>query len=229
VSTAPDPVAVHVGELERALHGPARARRSMLAEVRHGLEDAVDAYRADGLDPHGAATAAVRDFGAVPEIVPLMQEELAARQARWTSALVAVAFPAMLLAWDLLWSTGTAGFEGPPTPAVAALSRLVDAQSVLIGAVAAALLLTTFRRTASGRLVPALVGATGVLGAVGIAGTSVVMHLAADGARYHATDTPGPVLAYALSVAVLLAVLRSCVRTLRVVTTPTRQLRATRP
>lgn len=43
---AVDPVARHVAELKRVLRGPARARRSMVREVRDGLHDAVDAYRA---------------------------------------------------------------------------------------------------------------------------------------------------------------------------------------
>jgi hypothetical protein len=212
VSVATDPVAAHVAELERALRGPARARQSMIAEVRDGLEDAVAGHRERGLDPHRAAAAAVRDFGQVGEVAPLLQEELTACQARRTSALLAVAFPGLLVAWDLLWSSGMAGSEAPAAPAIGVLARLMDAQSILVGLAAVLLLLATFRCSRPDRRIPALVGLTGILGMTGCMVTGVLMQLASTAV----STAPAVLAAYALSVAVLTAVTRSCVRTLQV-------------
>jgi hypothetical protein len=208
----PDAVAAHVAALERALRGPARVRRSMIAEVRDGLEDAAACHRERGLDPPRAAAAAVRDFGQVGEVAPLLQEELTACQARATSALLAVAFPGLLVAWDLLWSSGVARSEAPPPPAVGVLARLMDAQSILVGLTAVVLLLATIRCSRPHRRIPALVGLTGILGMTGCTVTGVLMQLASTAA----SAAPAALVAYALTLAVLAAVTRSSVRTLQI-------------
>lgn len=216
MSIVADPVAAHVAALERALRGPARTRRSMVAEMRHGLQDAVAAYQEGGLEPHRAAAAAVRDFGAVHEVAPLLQEELTACQARWTSALLAVAFPGMLLGWDLVWSSGVAQVEAPASPLVGMLARLMDAQSILVALAAVLLMIATSRGGTSSRRLSRLAGLTGVAGMVGVMVTSVLLHVAgASDAGVAASTTPYALLAYALTAAVLAAVTRSCVRSLR--------------
>jgi hypothetical protein len=219
VIAALDPVGAHVAELDRVLHGPGAAKRSMIAEVSDGLHDAAAAYRDGGLDPQQAAATAVQDFGPVREIAPLMQEELVARQGRSTALLLVVAFPTMLVAWDLLW-THDMGWPGRPSDAVVVMARLLDGATVLIASLALILLLVTFRRSAPPRLCAKLAGLTGAAGALLCGGTSVVMNLGnAEQARDLVMTKP-PVLAVAVTTVVVLGlVARSATRSLRIART----------
>ncbi|GAA0946929.1 permease prefix domain 1-containing protein [Pseudonocardia zijingensis] len=215
MTAAPDLVAAHVAELDRALRGPAAAKRSMLTEVRHGLADAVADHRERGLDERRAAAAAVHDFGPVHAVAPLMQEELTARQGRRTALLLAVVFPAELLAWDVLWWTGH-GWSQPPTTQVMALARAVDALSVLVAATALVLLLATFRRAPLPGRVTGATGLLAVLGVAGCGGLSVVMNLLSS----HPAGPAGPVppavgVVGAATLVVVVLVTRSAVRALR--------------
>jgi hypothetical protein len=215
VTAVTDPVGAHVAELDRALHGPAAMKRSIIAEVRHGLADAVDCHRDRGLDPQSAAAAAVREFGPVREVAPLLQEELTARQGRRTAQLLVVAFPALLLAWDALWMTGQA-WQSPPSPTVASLARAVDVLTVLITAAALVLLLATFRDGPLPRWVTALTGLVAALGVTGCGGMSLAMNLL----KPHAAEdlvTVNPATAVVVVATALIAALvtRSAIRSLR--------------
>jgi hypothetical protein len=216
VTSATDPVTAHVAELDRLLHGPGTMKRSMINEVRHGLHDAAAACRASGLDPEQAAVVAVQDFGEVREIAALMQAELTARQGRRTAQLLVVTFPAMLLAWDVLWKAG-AGWSTPPPAAVAVLARAVDILTVLITAAALALLLATFRgRPLSGR-VTWLTGLVAALGVLGCGGLSVVMNLLNPRHAGEMLAThPAAVIVVVATVGTAGLVTRSAVRSLRV-------------
>lgn len=215
MTVALDPVRAHVAELDRVLRGPAAVKRSMIAEVRDGLHDAAAAYRAGGLDPQRAAASAVRDFGEVREIAPLMQEELTARQGRRTALMVVVTFPAMLLAWDALWRSGN-GWSAPPPPVVAVLARAVDVITVLVTAAALVMLLATLRRRPSPRRITALTGLLAAGGVLGCSGTSVVMNLLNQGQAAAMLTTQPPVAVVGGVSAVLTAlVTRSAIRSLR--------------
>jgi hypothetical protein len=205
-----DPVDAHVAELERALRGPGAVKQSMLAEVRDGLADAAADHRDRGLDPQRAAAAAVRDFGPVREVAPLLQEELTARQGRYTALLLAVTFPAMLLVWDALWKTGH-GWSAPPTPAVSVLARAVDVLTVLITAAALALLTATFRRRSLPVWVTRLNGLVAVLGVAGCGGMSLVMNVL----NPHLAVDPATVAVLAATAASVGLVTRSAIRSLR--------------
>ena len=218
--SAPDVVDQHVAELARALRGPARARRSMLREVRDGLHDAAAAHRCWGLDPQQAAMRAVHDFGPVPEVAQAFQSELVARQGRWAALLLLVAFPGLTLGWDVLWRNGVAWHSSPAQPVsevVVGLARVQDTASLLVSAMAVVLLAATFHRAVPARRVALLVGHTGAVGALFCAGTSVVMNVAggAGTARLIATN-PFALPAYGVSALVCALVVRSAVRTLRV-------------
>jgi hypothetical protein len=197
VTATLDPVSAHVAELDRVLHGPATVKRSMIAEVRDGLADAAADHRDRGLDPEHAAAAAVRDFGPVRDVAPLLQEELTVQQGRRTAQLLVVAFPAILVAWDMLWMSG-AGWSTPPTATVSALARAVDVLTVLIAAAALVLLMATFLR---GPLPPWVTGLTGLLGALGVVGCggmSLAMNLLKPhlaGEMYAANPATATVLA----------------------------------
>jgi hypothetical protein len=215
VTAALDPVRAHVAELDRMLCGPGAMKRSMIAEVRDGLEDAVACYREGGLDPQRAAAAAVRDFGSTREVAPLLQEELTARQGRRTAQLLVVAFPAMLVAWDLLWTTGN-GWSTPPPVAVSVLSRAVDILTVLITVAALGLLLVTFRGRPLPWWITGLTGLVAALGILGCGGMSVAMNLLnSHEASEMLAAQPAVVAVGVLTTATSALVTRSAVRSLR--------------
>lgn len=216
----------YVSELGRAVHGPARVRRSMLREVHDGLVDAVEAYEESGLDPDTAQARAVADFGSVAELAELYRAELTARRGRVTALYVAIVFPAMMLGWDLLWRAGMT-WGPPPGPEqverVRSLATLVDIVTVAATGAALTLFGLTFLRSAPPRVLTALAGVTAAVGALGTGGLSVWMNVAwmnvawmdvvsmtvvGDPATATADSTPGPaMLAYSVSGALLLATL----------------------
>jgi hypothetical protein len=197
------------------LRGPAAVKRSMIAEVRDGLTDAVAGHCDRGLDPQRAAAAAVREFGSVRELAPLLQEELTARQGRCTARLLVVTFPATLVAWDALWMVGD-GWSAPPTALVAGLARATDVITVLITVAAAVLLLATFRDGPLPRWVTRLTGIVAALGVVGTGGTSLAMNLMTPhlAGEMYATNSATAVVLTGTAVSAVL-VTRSAVRSLR--------------
>jgi hypothetical protein len=216
--TVTDPVGRHLAELERRLSGPSRTRQSMLREARDGLLDAVAAHRRCGLDAHEAAAKAVRDFGSVREIAPLYQDELVARQGRWTALLLLVVFPGQTLGWDVLWRLRVVAWGSKPaSDLVVALAGLQDTASALVAGVAVVLLAVTFRRAAPARQLAVLVSLTGVVGAVVCGGTGLLMNLANGPAAREMIETnPYAVPAFGCSALLCALVLRSAVRTLLV-------------
>jgi hypothetical protein len=213
-----DPIATHVAALDRALRGPRRVRRGMVAEARAGLWDAADAYLAAGL-AHGPAQArAVRDFGTVREVAPSYQEELTARQGRWAAMVFAVVFPAMLVGWDLLWSSGAVSRDDTGTPhLVVVLSGLQDVVTMVVGVAAVTLLAITFHRTVSPRPLTIAIGLTGTLGALACGGLAVAMNVAGGHSTAALfTTKPAVIPAYLGSAAVLTLIVWQAVRTLRV-------------
>lgn len=68
----------YVTRLSHALRGPRRPKRDLLAEARDGLLDAALVRERGGLGRLAAEQAAVREFGAVAEIVDDFQRELSA-------------------------------------------------------------------------------------------------------------------------------------------------------
>ena len=208
MKTQHDPVADHVHALGRALRGPSRLRRSMLAETRDGLRDATAAHEEGGLPTAEAAARAVRDFGPVREIAPLYQDELAARQGRRTAVLLAVSYPGLMVGWSLLWEGGI-GWSGPSIPLVSALAVLQDVVSWVVGIAALAALMATFRRRSPRRTAMA-VGTIGVVGTALCGGAAAVMILGSGRA-----GSPALVTGYGVSAAVLVVTLWSVTRTLR--------------
>lgn len=213
-----DPIAGYVAALERALRGPRRTRRSMVEEADAGLRDAAAAYQRGGLAPEQAAERAVRDFGTVPEVAPLFQDELTAQQARATAVLFALVFPAMLFGWDLLWTTGLVNRRqaGELPPIVATLAGVQDMMTAVVAVAAAVLLVTTFRRAVPPRPLTIAVGVTGFIGAVACGGTSVAMNLAGWRGTLQMLTHPATWAAFGVSALVLVLVVWQSVRTLRV-------------
>jgi hypothetical protein len=220
-TTALDPVAAHVAAFERVLRGPARARRSMIDEVRDGLRDAEAAYLSSGFDPQRAAAQAVRDFGAVREVAPQMQAELTARQGRWAAVLVAVAFPALVGGWDLMCAAVEPWGSDVPPPIVGALFRGQELAVGVVAALALVLVLATFRRAVSSRWIAALAAGLNTLAVAVCSITGIAMN-AVNIAQSDNVVAVHPLGAFVLaaSVALLGVVIRSAVRSLRVACCP---------
>jgi len=220
--TAVDAIDAHVVALGNALRGPRRTRRSMLAEARAGLRDAAAAYRAGGLAPDLSARLAVRDFGTMDDVVPSFQDELTARKGRWVALLIALVFPAMLLGWDLLWSTGTVTHDrATVSVAFSALAGVQDLVTVIVAVAAAVLLAVTFRRTVCPRRLAKAIGVTGTAGALACGGISVAMNVA--GGRSTATlltTNPVAVAAFAVSAVVMMLLVWQSISALRVARAP---------
>jgi hypothetical protein len=212
---APSPVDEHVAALSRALRGPAKARRSIVAEVHDGLQDAVDAYRRAGRDVHDAARLAVRDFGDVPDVAPLYQDELTAGQGRRTALLLAIGVPALALGWGLLWSSGLAvGTPGPPS--VKALARVQDIAGVILTVVAAVLVVLASRRSTTARRTALAAAVTAVATIVVCGGAAVAMAVMNGPVAWERiTSQPAGAFAYLVSATMAVLMNRSALRTLR--------------
>jgi hypothetical protein len=209
------PVDEHVAALGRALRGPAKARRSIVREVRDGLEDAVDAYRRAGFDAPAAACIAVRDFGVVPDVAPLYQEELTAGQGRRTALLLVIGVPALVLGWGLLWSSGLA-VEAPGPPVVAELARVQDVAAVIAAAIAAVLVVLTSRRSTPPRRAALAAAATAVATVVVCGGATVAMAVVNGPVAWaRVTSQPAAAFAYLASATMVVLMNRSALRTLR--------------
>jgi hypothetical protein len=216
MSAAADPVGAHLGELGRALRGPAGLRRSLLREARDGLEDAAAAYRAAGHPPPRAAELAVRDFGPLAPVAAAFQDELAAGQGRRTALLLAVAFPALLVGWDLVVVDGPDGGA-----AMRALSAVQTAAGWLVTAAALALLGLGPHQAGTPRRIATAVAVTATAGVLVCGGTALAMNLV------HGPWSGRPVghvvtalALYPVSVLALVLVVRSTLRTVRALRAP---------
>jgi HAAS domain-containing protein len=119
-----------IGALERSLHGPRRARADMVREIRDGLTDAVEAYQESGLDGREARRRAVVDFGDPREIAAGLQVELTAGYGRRTAARLAVAFPTLVLLWEVVWMVDAVPHRPRPEPVARWLAGFIDVVSL---------------------------------------------------------------------------------------------------
>ncbi|WP_410809907.1 permease prefix domain 1-containing protein [Micromonospora sp. 067-2] len=116
----------HLRDLAARLQGPARLKSDLLTEARHGLLDAVEAYREDGVPPAEAQRRAVAEFGSPAQLVPSWQAELAVGALRGLSLRMLAVAGVLVVAGDLTWR-GASWSDGPHPPAVyRLLSASVD-------------------------------------------------------------------------------------------------------
>jgi hypothetical protein len=107
----------YVDHLDRALTGPPRLKSDLVTEARHGLSDAAEGYREAGLPTADAERQAVAEFGAVRELAPAYQAELAAGAARRLTLRLALATAllgplAQLMWWRAPWADSTIELPG---------------------------------------------------------------------------------------------------------------------
>lgn len=93
----------YIDDLDRALRGPARAKRRLLGEATAGIEDAADAYETAGLEPARAADRALADFGTVAQVGAAFQEELDVAAARRTATVHMISAPLLVGVWKTIW------------------------------------------------------------------------------------------------------------------------------
>ncbi|WP_052345140.1 permease prefix domain 1-containing protein [Thermocrispum municipale] len=131
--------------LEASLRGPRRARQDMLAEIRDGLQDATDAYRAAGLPARTARERAEAEFGDAEQIAAELQAELTARYGLRSALMMAIVLGALTTLWDVIWQFAPTPNPVEPKPVVVLLSSVIDTVSLAAaacGALALVLLAT---------------------------------------------------------------------------------------
>ena len=82
-----------------SMPGPRRERSDILAELRSGLLDAIDAHRATGLQGHAATEAAITEFGNPRQVASAFRPHLAMIQARHTAVALTATGPLVGLLW----------------------------------------------------------------------------------------------------------------------------------
>jgi hypothetical protein len=135
-----NPVETYVRDLDRALHGPRRAKRDLLREVHDHLVDATDALVEEGASPSDAQARAVGEFGPVDVVAPEYQTVLASGHVRRTSLLLLLVTLLQPLAWGPL--TGDAAAAAEPGSVLYVLDGVVETlgRVTVLAAVALALL-----------------------------------------------------------------------------------------
>jgi hypothetical protein len=89
----------YLAEIARLLPGPPRAHAGIVAELRSGLLDAMDAHRSAGLPPAQAALAAIREFGDPARVAAGFRAEIAAGHARRVVVSLLATGPLVGLLW----------------------------------------------------------------------------------------------------------------------------------
>ncbi|WP_261991988.1 permease prefix domain 1-containing protein [Streptomyces sp. MS191] len=166
-----DPIEAHVTELAAALHGPARLKARMVAELRDGLVDTARDLAPEQGTEREAARRAVREFGTVAELAPGFQRELTIAQARDTARTVMTALPFLLLCWCLTQVSVRMADQGVPGAVRWAVAPL-GGTAVLAALLAAAALAATgplSRRLSHPEQLPLVVAWTGTAAAVALA------------------------------------------------------------
>ena len=148
--------------LAERLHGPRRLKADLLTEARHGLLDAVEAYRDAGLAPTEAHRRAVVEFGTPAELAGAYQAELTVGALRGLSLRVLAVAVTLSVAGDLTWR-GSSWSDGPPPPmGYRLLSTSIDWIWLAAAVLAiAGMLLTGRRATPGGQVLERTVGRAG--------------------------------------------------------------------
>ena len=89
----------YLSDVAAGLPGPRQARGDIIAELRSGLLDAIDARRSAGLTAQAATEAAITEFGSPRQVASAFRPHLAMIQARRTALALAVTGPLIGLLW----------------------------------------------------------------------------------------------------------------------------------
>jgi len=150
--TAGRAIDAYIEQVAEGLPGPARERRDMMAELRSGLLDALDAHRLNGLPEEAAAAAATAEFGEPRMIAATFRSELAVRLARRCAMTLAGTGPVV----GLLWTAAAMASHIGIRHALPWEAGAPDSSTVVVRVLAVALLMTIggalVTLAASGRL-----------------------------------------------------------------------------
>jgi hypothetical protein len=89
----------YLSDVAASMPGPRRARSDIVAELRSGLFDAIEARRSAGLTAQAATEAAITEFGDPRQVARAFRPHLAMIQARRTAFALAVTGPLIGLLW----------------------------------------------------------------------------------------------------------------------------------
>lgn len=92
-------VEAYLRAVAACMPGPRQARSDIVAELRSGLLDAIDARRSAGLTAQAATEAAITEFGNPQQVASAFRPHLAMTQARRTALSLAVTGPPVGLLW----------------------------------------------------------------------------------------------------------------------------------
>jgi hypothetical protein len=181
VTPQTDPIEDYVSTLAAALHGPARTKARMVAEVREDLTDAVSERTRAGLTYQHAADQAVREFGTADELVVSWQRELTIAQARHTAQAVVITVPFVIACWYLVRQAGHDWTWELPRTAQLLAAHLagVSAVAALLAPVALAATGTLARRLPTPDRLPLTVAWGGTVASVSMAFATLALAVAA--------------------------------------------------
>jgi hypothetical protein len=138
--TAGRAIDAYIEQVAAGLPGPARERADMMAELRSGLLDALDAHRENGLPEEAAVAAATAEFGEPRVIAATFRSELAVRLARRCAVTLAGTGPVVGLLWTAAAMASHIGIRhalpweaGAPDGSTAVVRVLVVALLMTIG------------------------------------------------------------------------------------------------
>lgn len=163
------PIETTVAGLNARLPRPTAGRRGILLEVRDGLEDAADAYRATGLDRFDAERRAVSDFGDLDRVAADFVAVRAVRSGTLAALFLGPGYVLVLAAWTVLMLAGPDGRSAPANP-LATVYTWLGIAAVATSAAGAIGLRVQAVRNGSPRRWTALLGISGLL-----AGTTALL------------------------------------------------------
>jgi hypothetical protein len=143
----------YLAEVTARLPGPAQAYADIVAELRAGLLDALDAHRTAGLDPYTAAEAAISEFGDPRRVGEAFRPELAARTARRVALTLLATGPLIGLLWaDAALASHIGIRHAPPWQWASAPPDSLVAFPIAAAALAVTVWAALFTVAATGRL-----------------------------------------------------------------------------
>ena len=215
------PVESYLADVAARLPGPGRTQAGIVAELRAGLLDAIDAHHSAGLPPAEAAAAALTEFGDPRQIAAAFRPELAARSARRTALTLAVTGPVIGLLWAAAAVASHIGVrQAPPWQWASAPPGSLVAFPLVAAALAVTVWAALFTVAATGRLTrwlpyrPRLVPATAAIAGFGVMVVDVIVLvlLAGELIRAPGTLAPAPIAAAAAASLLRLTLARRAAR-----------------
>jgi hypothetical protein len=194
-------VEAYLREVAATMPGPPHARSDIVAELRGGLLDAIDAHRSAGLTAQDAAEAAIAEFGNSRQVARAFRPHLAMIQARRTALALAATGPLVGLLWAAAATASHVTLRRAPPWQWPGTPPLAPAAFPAVGAALLIVVTTTLATiAATGRLTrwlpasPRLAAATAGFAAVA-ADLAILALLASQLTSAPGTLAPLPVVA----------------------------------